>query len=62
MQKLPNSEVHHLIRQGSDHATLHELCNTSEEQVLKPFKFLNFRAKHKDFIKVVEENWNEEVK
>ncbi|WMV59326.1 hypothetical protein MTR67_052711 [Solanum verrucosum] len=62
MQLLPNSEVHHLIRQGSDHALLHVICNDSREHVVKQFRFLNFWAKHNDFMKVVEESWAEEIK
>lgn len=30
---LPTSESHHLIRQGSDHAPLHVVCNSKEEPV-----------------------------
>lgn len=55
MQLLPNSEVHHLIRQTSDHASLHVICNASQEQLVKPFRFLNFWVKHKEFIQMVEE-------
>ncbi|KAH0666246.1 hypothetical protein KY285_027452 [Solanum tuberosum] len=61
MQLLPNSEVHHLIRQGSDYAPLHVMCDDSQEQVVKPFRFLNFWTKHKDFMKIVEESWIEEI-
>ncbi|KAK4733456.1 hypothetical protein R3W88_007717 [Solanum pinnatisectum] len=42
LQVLPNSEVHHLIRQGSDHTPLHVICNASQEHVVKSFRFLNF--------------------
>jgi len=61
MQLLPNSEVHPLIRQGSDHTPLHVICNALQEQVVKPFRFLNFWTKHKDFHNVMNECWNEEV-
>lgn len=53
---IPSSEVHHLIRRGSDHAPLHVICNTEQEIMVKPFKF-NFWTKYKDFYKVVEDNW-----
>ncbi|KAH0712342.1 hypothetical protein KY289_008301 [Solanum tuberosum] len=52
-----SSEVHHLIRQGSDHAPLHMICNSEEEILVKPFRFLNFWRHHKNFKKIVEENW-----
>lgn len=29
IQDLLNSEVHHIITQGSDHVSLHVLCNAS---------------------------------
>lgn len=43
---LPSSKVHHLVRQGSDHAPLHIICNSKEELTSRPFKFLNFFARH----------------
>ncbi|KAG5571020.1 hypothetical protein H5410_060786 [Solanum commersonii] len=52
---LPNSETHHLIRQGSDYTHLYVLCNTTQDQASKPFKFLNFWTKHKEFSELVEE-------
>lgn len=42
LNHIPNSEVHHLIRQGSDHAPLHVVENVLQERVIKAFKFLNF--------------------
>ncbi|XP_049366615.1 uncharacterized protein LOC125831476 [Solanum verrucosum] len=54
---LSASEVAHLLRQGSDHAPLLVKCNTESEPLIKPFKFLNFWTKHKDFKKIVEDNW-----
>jgi len=54
---LPASEVTHMLRQGSDHAPLLVKCNTDSEPVIKPFKFLNFWTKHKEFKKIVEDNW-----
>ncbi|KAG5583445.1 hypothetical protein H5410_054072 [Solanum commersonii] len=56
-QILPTSKVHHLIRQGSDHAPLHFICN-SEESIIRPFKFLNFWTKHPKFRKVAHRFWN----
>ncbi|XP_049390321.1 uncharacterized protein LOC125854782 [Solanum stenotomum] len=54
---LPALEETHLLRQGSDHAPLLVKCNTNSEPMIKPFKFLNFWTKHKDFKKIVEDNW-----
>ncbi|KAG5587559.1 hypothetical protein H5410_047993 [Solanum commersonii] len=42
MNILQESEVHHLIREGSDYAPLHVTCNNLQEQISKPFSFLNF--------------------
>lgn len=42
MDLFPSSEVHHLVRQSSDHAPLHMICNLEEEPLIKPFRFLNF--------------------
>lgn len=39
---LPSSIIHHLVRQGSDNAPLHVICNSREDPVMKPFKFLIF--------------------
>jgi len=46
LELFPSSEVHHLIRQGSDHAPLHLICNSEEEPIVKTFRFLNFWTKH----------------
>lgn len=54
---LPNSEVHHLIRQGSDHVPLHVVCDVSQDQVIKTFRFLNFWTKHEGYNKVVKKVW-----
>ncbi|KAH0695122.1 hypothetical protein KY290_021422 [Solanum tuberosum] len=53
----PTSEVHHLVRQGSDHAPLHVVYNTIEQPIIKPFRFLNFWTKHKGFKEVVQQHW-----
>ncbi|KAH0679259.1 hypothetical protein KY284_020344 [Solanum tuberosum] len=57
---LPSSEVLHLVRQGSDHAPLHVSCNSDEEIITRPFKFLNIWTKHPNFKKIIEESWNVE--
>ncbi|XP_049356312.1 uncharacterized protein LOC125820932 [Solanum verrucosum] len=53
MNTFQGSEVHHLIKEGFEHASLHVRCNNVQEQIRKPFRFLNFWVKHKDFVKVV---------
>ncbi|KAG5577077.1 hypothetical protein H5410_057211 [Solanum commersonii] len=49
MNLLPESEVQHLARQGSDHAPLHLIYNTYQEIALKHFRLLNFWTKHQKF-------------
>lgn len=49
-------EVHHLIRNGSDHASLQLTCNSDEMLGRKPYKFLNFWTKHKQFKDVVNQH------
>nr|XP_009624266.1 uncharacterized protein LOC104115358 [Nicotiana tomentosiformis] len=49
----PSIEVDHLIRTGSDHAPLLMNCGKNAAQFLKPFRFLNFWAKHETFKDVV---------
>ncbi|KAG5572007.1 hypothetical protein H5410_061773 [Solanum commersonii] len=61
MNTLQESEVHHLIRKGSDHAPLHVSCNNIQEQINKSFRFLNFWANHNEFVRVVEESWKKEA-
>lgn len=58
---IPDNEVHHLIRQGSDHAPLHAIGDVRMEKIIKPFRFLGFWTKHSKFLKVVIEVWNEET-
>ncbi|KAH0757746.1 hypothetical protein KY290_021239 [Solanum tuberosum] len=53
----PASEVHHLIRQGSNHAPLHLSCNSYEVPIIKPFRFMNFWSRHQQFKKIVEDSW-----
>ncbi|KAG5612985.1 hypothetical protein H5410_024266 [Solanum commersonii] len=51
---LPTSEVHHLVRQSSDHAPLHVICN-SEEEIIEDnwridfvgYPFIEFQEKMK---------------
>ncbi|WMV21122.1 hypothetical protein MTR67_014507 [Solanum verrucosum] len=58
MDLFPTSEVHYLIRQGSDHAPLHMTSSSREDVFIKPFRFLNFWSKHKHFKQVVADNWS----
>ncbi|KAG5631919.1 hypothetical protein H5410_003636 [Solanum commersonii] len=54
MNLAPEIKVHHLIRQGLDHTPLHVKCNSDQEPVSMPFKFLNFWTKHVEFKKEVQ--------
>ncbi|KAG5632942.1 hypothetical protein H5410_004659 [Solanum commersonii] len=56
-----NTKVQHLIREGSDHAPLHVTCSTGQEQIYKPFRFLNFWTKHHSLQKIVEDVWKMEA-
>ncbi|KAG5624598.1 hypothetical protein H5410_009816 [Solanum commersonii] len=56
MNLLPKSEVHHLIRQGSDHAPLHVVYHSEQDPIIRPFKFLNFWTNHADFKRVVKKS------
>lgn len=49
MHLLPNSKFLHLIGQGSDHAPMYMVCDASQEQVVKPFRFLKFWTKHGEY-------------
>ncbi|KAG5609469.1 hypothetical protein H5410_020750, partial [Solanum commersonii] len=60
MNMLPDTEVTHLIRQGSDHAPLHVKFNAQNSHIAKPFKLINFWTKHSEFHKLVEESWQNE--
>ncbi|XP_059292492.1 uncharacterized protein LOC132045941 [Lycium ferocissimum] len=57
MDLFPSFDVSHLIRHGSDHAPLHVVCDSQEEVVVKPFKFLNFWSQHPKFLELVQDNW-----
>ncbi|XP_015168062.1 uncharacterized protein [Solanum tuberosum] len=63
MQLLPNSEVHPLIRQGSDHTPLHVICNALQEQVVKPFRSLLSKAEAdlKRYRHIEEEYWRQKA-
>ncbi|KAG5605224.1 hypothetical protein H5410_026716 [Solanum commersonii] len=61
MNELQNTEVQHLIMEGSNYAPLHVTCSTVHEQILKPFIFLNFWPKHHSFQKTVEDIWKMEA-
>ncbi|WMV30418.1 hypothetical protein MTR67_023803 [Solanum verrucosum] len=62
MQKtmVASREIHSLGGiQGSDHAPLQVVCNTSQEHVQKPVRFLNFWRKHEYFKKLITDVWQE---
>jgi len=61
MAELQNTKFQLLIRECSDHAALHVTCSTGQEQVYKPFRFLNFWTKHHSFQKTVEDIWKMEA-
>lgn len=54
-QAMPNCEVNHLIRKGSDHAPLHVIEITVQVHVKKSFRFLNLWTTHKDFHGIVQQ-------
>lgn len=47
------SEVQHMVRDGSDHAPLHVICKAVQNIIRKLFRFLNFWTKHHSFLEVV---------
>lgn len=52
--------MHHLVRDGSDHAPLNVYCQ--EDLIpIKPFRFLSFWTKHQSFKEVARKSWEEEV-
>ncbi|KAH0704872.1 hypothetical protein KY289_009948 [Solanum tuberosum] len=53
----PILEVEHLVRSGSDHTPLLITFNTSNANVVRPFKFLNFWLKEESFMEVVKKHW-----
>lgn len=61
IQKLLESEVHHLIRRGSDHAPLHVVCIANGDKIIKSSKLLNFWIKHLNFKKVMKDSLEERV-
>lgn len=56
-QDCNQSEVEHLIRDGSDHTPLYVACKTDLDPVLKPFRFLNFWASDHSFEEEVKRAW-----
>lgn len=46
-----------MVRDGSDHALLHVLCKAVQIVIKKPFRFLNFWARHHTFKEVVRKSW-----
>lgn len=61
MQQFPNSEIQHLIREGSDHCPLLLSCNSNQESVTKTFRFLNFWVRHENFYNVVKNDWEADM-
>ena len=57
ISKYSGIEVTHLIRSGFDHAPLLISYAGVVESIGKPFKFLNFWAKHEFFLEVVKQHW-----
>ncbi|XP_059292187.1 uncharacterized protein LOC132045622 [Lycium ferocissimum] len=53
-------EVEHLSSTGSDHAPLLVSLGKEAQNFIKPFRFLKFWTKHKDFMDTVKLNWPEE--
>lgn len=51
----PGIEIEYLGRSGSDHAPLLITCKNRKEEVVKPFKFLNFSMKKNHLSKLLEE-------
>ncbi|KAH0776301.1 hypothetical protein KY290_007712 [Solanum tuberosum] len=56
----PKIEVEQLTKSGSDHSPLLLKCSSSNERVVKPFRFLNFWLKEESFKEVVAQNWKAE--
>ncbi|KAH0699011.1 hypothetical protein KY284_013226 [Solanum tuberosum] len=46
-----------MVRSGSDHAPLSVTFKSSREEVIKPFRFLNFWIKERSFMDLVKDNW-----
>lgn len=53
-------EMEHLLREGSDHASLLLHVDTVQENIVKPFRFLNFWTKEKSFREVISNKWSAE--
>ncbi|WMV09687.1 hypothetical protein MTR67_003072 [Solanum verrucosum] len=50
-------KVEHLVRSGSDHAPLALYLDTTREEVIKSFRFLNFWVKEESFLEVIQNHW-----
>ncbi|XP_059284863.1 uncharacterized protein LOC132038161 [Lycium ferocissimum] len=53
----PQIEVEHLSKTGSDDSPLILSCGEEAISFVKPFRFLNFWAKHESFKETVRQNW-----
>ncbi|KAG5610875.1 hypothetical protein H5410_022156, partial [Solanum commersonii] len=53
--------VEHISRSGSDHATLMIKCNMRNENIIKPFKFLNFWIQEDSLKKVLWIHWKADL-
>nr|XP_009786204.1 PREDICTED: uncharacterized protein LOC104234350 [Nicotiana sylvestris] len=54
-------DIEHLASTGSDHTPMLVKCSTSEQPVIKYFKFLNFWIDRPNFKTIVQEAWNIDV-
>lgn len=53
----PVIEVEHLMRSGSDHAPLLLTLGTTNENIIKSFRFLDFWLPEDSFMQVVRQHW-----
>ncbi|XP_055804681.1 uncharacterized protein LOC129873581 [Solanum dulcamara] len=56
--EFPNTSVKHLIKKGSDHSPLEIQCSQTHEEIIRPFRFLNFWTKHAGFLDMVRTHWH----
>ncbi|XP_022721791.1 uncharacterized protein LOC111279163 [Durio zibethinus] len=61
LTKAADSMVEFLASEVSDHYLALLKTNVPRQSPPKPFKFFNFGAKHPDFLKLVEESWQQTV-
>lgn len=52
----PSIELQHQIIQGSDHTHICVICNSEVGDIVKPFVFLNFWCKHKNFLDIIRQH------